>query len=312
MWRGLARRAVALTPTLLLATFLVFGMLQLVPGDPAIVILGEHATNAQLAELRQRLGLNEPLLLQYWHWLARVAQGDLGTAVTTSVPVAVLLGERFPATVAIVAGAMTVSVVVGLLLGVAAALRANTAADTTITMVSTLGIAAPNFWLGMVLVSVFALSLRWLPATGYAEVFAQFPSSLRYLVLPSIALGAAGAAELTRQVRSAMIEVLQSEATRTLRAKGLRRHRIIVHALKNAGVPIATVIGLLVSRLLGGTVVAEAVFGIPGAGSLVIEAVFRRDYPVVQGVVLVMGLLVLLSNFLVDMAYHLVDPRIRA
>ena len=220
--------------------------------------------------------------------------------------------QTLPITLQLVAGALLVAVVVGVAAGVASARRAHTAADSVIASAASAGAAMPSFWLGLVLVSVFALQLGWLPATGYVGITTDPALALRQLVLPSIALGVAGAAEIARQLRGAMIETLSSDHVRTLRAKGLADRPIVWrHALKGSAVPLMTIIGLQVSRFLGATVVVEAVFGISGIGTLVVSAAQNRDYPVVEGVVVVMAVLVIFTNFVVDVSYRLVDPRIR-
>lgn len=312
MGRFIARRALTLIPTLLLATFVVFGLLQLVPGDPATAIAGEYATEERLATIREQLGLNDSFITQYLHWLGDVVRGDLGSSVLNGDGVLDQITRRLPATLTIVIGALAVAALVGVPLGVAAATRAGTRKDSVLTGVSTLGIAMPNFWLGMILVSIFSLELGWLPATGSVGVTESPWQAVRHALLPSIALGAVGAAEMARQVRSALLGVLNADFIRTHRAKGLSRRKIIwKHALRNAGIPTVTTFGLLVNRFLGATVVIEAVFGIPGAGSMIVESTFNLDFPVVQGVVFVMVLLVVAINFAVDLTYRIIDPRIR-
>lgn len=306
------RRLATLIPTVLLATFVVFGLLQLVPGDPAVVIAGEHATEERLAQIREQLGLNDSFVVQYLNWLQSVVTGDLGTSLLNRADVTEQILRRFPATLTIVAGALVVSVAIGLPLGVAAAVRNGTKGDSAITAASTFGVAIPNFWLGMILVTVFSLGLGWLPATGSVGITESPWQALRHAILPSIALGAVGAAELARQTRSALIGVLSSDFIRTHRAKGLSPRRIVWrHGLRNAGIPIVTTFGLLVNRFLGATVVVEAVFAIPGAGSMIVEATFNLDFPVVQGVVLTMVVIVVVVNVLVDVSYRIIDPRIR-
>lgn len=312
MGRYLIRRLLMLIPTILLATFVVFGLLQLIPGDPALVIAGEYATEERLVAIREQLGVNDPFLVQYWNWLSGVLSGDLGTSIINRGDIAEQVMRRMPATLLIVGGALLVSVVVGIPMGVAAAKRAGTRGDSVITGVSTFGVALPNFWLGMLLVTIFSLNLGWLPATGSVPLSENVWEAVRHAILPSIALGAVGAAELARQTRGALIAALASDFIRTHRAKGLSERRILwKHGLRNSGIPIVTTFGLLVNRFLGATVVVEAVFGIPGAGSMIVEATFNLDFPVVQGVVLTMVILVMLVNFLVDVSYRFVDPRIR-
>jgi peptide/nickel transport system permease protein len=312
MRRLLLGRALALVPTLLLASFGVFVLVQFAPGDPAITVAGENATGQQVEEIRRQLGFDRPLLVQYWTWLANALHGNLGTSFTTHEDVAGAIARTLPTTVQLVIGGLLVAAVLGIVAGVASARRPNTGADAVIASASAAGSAMPSFWLGLVLVSIFALRLGWLPATGYVDFTTDPGDALRYLVLPSIALGVAGAAEIARQLRAVLIEILGSAHVRTLRAKGLPERRIVWrHALKGAAVPLVTIIGLQVSRLLGATVVVEAVFGISGIGSLVVQAAQNRDYPVVEGVVVVLALIVILTNFAVDMSYKILDPRIR-
>lgn len=306
------QRLIALVPTLLLATLVVFSLLQLVPGDPALAILGEHASAQQLAQLRHQLGLNDPVLVQYGRWLLGVVQGDLGESLHTGESVADAIARTLPTTVQLMVAALTLSLTVGIPLAVAAARRANSATDGAITGASTLGVAVPDFWLGLILVSVFALGLGWFPATGFVGVAIDPVDAVRHMVLPAIALGAGGAALVVRQLRSSLIDSLNAEFVRTHKAKGLRMRQIVwKHALKNAALPLATVTGLLVNSFLGATVVIETVFGIPGLGSLVIGATLQRDFPLIQGVMLTMVVLVVITNLLVDISYRLIDPRTR-
>lgn len=312
MRRLLLTRLFAVVPTVVLASFSVFLLIQLAPGDPATGIAGENATTAQIDAIRDQLGLDRPLLVQYGEWLSHAVRGDLGTSLSTKTPVLTGIQQALPVTLMLVAGGLLVAVLLGVPAGVAAARRAGTARDAVISSVSSAGAAMPSFWLGLVLVTVFALRLEWLPATGFVGFSADPALAFDQLILPSIALGVAGAAEIARQLRAMMIEVLGSDHVRTLRAKGLAEWRIVwQHALKGAAVPLLTVIGLQVSRFLGATVVVEAVFGISGIGTLVVNAARNRDYPVVEGIVVVLAVIVIVTNFLVDVSYRLVDPRIR-
>lgn len=309
---ALRGRALSLVPTVVLATFVIFALQKLIPGDPAVAIAGDAATPERLAEIRARLNLDEPLLTQYLDWLRGAFTADLGTSFRTGEGVWQLVMQRLPTTLTLAAAALVVAVVVGVPLGVAAARRRGTSGDAAITSLATLGIAVPNFWLGMVLVLVFALGLGWFPATGFVPFTDDPLRSLWHVALPAIALGAVGAAEICRQLRSALIEVFQSDFMRTHRAKGLKTGPLVWrHALKNAGLPLATILSLQVNRLLGATVVVEALFAIPGLGSLVVHATTQRDYPVIQGVVFVIVILVVLTNLVVDLAYRYIDPRIR-
>lgn len=311
--RSLRNRLLSLVPTVILATLVVFGLQQLIPGDPAVAIAGDAGTPERLAEIRANLGLDRPLVLQYLDWLGGAFTGDLGDSFATGEAVWQLVMQRLPTTLTLAAAALTFAVVVGVPLGVAAARRRNTAGDTVITGAATLGIAVPNFWLGMMLVLLFAIQLGWFPATGYVSFTEDPLRSLWHVALPAIALGAVGAAEIARQLRSALIEVFQSDFMRTHRAKGLPgRAQVWRHALKNAGIPLTTIVALQVNRMLGATVVVEALFALPGVGSLVVQATTQRDYPVIQGVVFVIVILVVATNLVADQAYRYIDPRIRA
>lgn len=309
--RGVAGRFVQVLPVMLLATIVVFGLLQMVPGDPAMALAGEHATDERIREIRELYGFDKPFLVQYWNWLSHVLQGDLSRSLFSSESVVNLIGQSFPHTLTIVLMALAISLLVGVPLGIVTATRGGTRTDAAVSALSSLGVALPNFWLAMILVTFFALQLHWLPATGSRQIGEDFWGALRHAVLPAVALSAAGIAEVARQLRSALLEVLSSQYVRTLRAKGLSEARILwKHGLKNAGVNLLTVIGLLFNRMLGGTVVIEAVFAIPGMGSLIVRAAITKDFPVVQGVVLSMVLVVVLTNFVIDMLYSALDPRV--
>ena len=308
----IASRLLSMVPTLVLATLVVFALQRLIPGDAANAIAGEYATAEQIALIRERLGLNQPFLVQYWNWVSGAFTGNLGDSLTTGEPILPLILDRLPTTALVATGALLIAVLIGVPFGVWAASSAGTRIDRFFTGATTVGIAVPNFWLGMLLVLLFATTLHWFPATGGADPIRDPLGALHSAVLPSIALGAVGAAEIGRQVRSAMIENLQADFVRTHRAKGLSQGVIVWrHALKNSSLPLATVIGLQVGTFLGSAVAIEAVFGLSGIGSLVVTATNQRDYPVIQGVVFVLALLVLAATLIVDIAYRVLDPRIR-
>ena len=312
MLRLLGTRLAAIVPTLLFATFTIFGLQHIGPADPATVILGENATEERIAEVREQLGLNDPLIVQYGKWLGDVVTGDLGQSIIGSERVATLIGRSLPVTLQLVLAGVFISVAVGVPLGILAATRANRPADVAITSGSAVGVSIPNFWLGLVLITVLAINWRIFPARGFVTLGEGLGDAIRYTVLPAFVVSTSGIAIVTRQVRGAMIEALSSDSVRTHEAKGLPWRAILwKHALRNSGVTIITVIGLLVNTTLGATVVVEAVFAIPGMGFRVINAATGRDFPVIQGVVLTYVLIVLAVNLLIDIAYRIIDPRIQ-
>ncbi|PRZ40886.1 peptide/nickel transport system permease protein [Antricoccus suffuscus] len=305
------RRLGAVIPTLLIASLVVFMLVQMIPGDPAITIAGESATPEQLQAIRQSLGLNDSLPVQFWNWLTNLVHGDLGRSLINGEPVRSALMRTTGVTLTIVATAMLIALVIGLAAGIVAALHANGLVDRAVTALVSLGVAMPGFWIGLILVIVFALGLGWFPATGGMSFFADPVTALQHAVLPGLAMGIVGAAEIARQTRGAMIQAMSADSVRTHRAKGLSERAIVWRALKNCSVPILTIAGLQLNSYLGATVVIEAVFAIPGLGGLILNATLQKDYPIIQGVVLVMALIVITVNLLVDIAYRIVDPRIR-
>jgi peptide/nickel transport system permease protein len=309
--RVAGRRLLQIVPVVVLATFVVFGLLHLVPGDPAVTLAGDYATPERIEEIRRMYGFDRPFLLQYWNWLSGALQGDLGRSMQASEAVTKLIAHRFPNTLLIVAMALGLSMAIGVPLGILAATRSGGRVDATITTVSSVGVALPNFWLAMILVAILALGAGLFPVSGSVPVTKDFLDAIHHAVLPAIALAAGGIAEVTRQLRSALLEVLSSQFVRTLHAKGLSPVAILwKHGLKNVSVTLLTVLGLLVNRMLGATVVIEAVFAIPGMGSLVVAGAVSKDFPVVQGVVLTMVVIVVATNLVVDMLYALLDPRV--
>jgi peptide/nickel transport system permease protein len=307
---GVGVRLVQVVPTLILASVIIFSLQMLIPGDAATALAGDDASASTIEALREQLGLNQPVWVQFWNWFSNLLQGNLGTSAVTGVSVNQIMAERLPVTLMITAASMVVMAVVGIPLGIVAALRRNTKVDAFVTGLSTLGLAIPSFWLGMVLILVFSISLGMFPAIGFVSPFEDPVEGLRSLALPAVALGFTGAAEAAQQTRSAMIEVLDSDAMRTHRAKGLSGASIVFrHALKNAGIPIVTIMGLRLSEVIGGSVVIETLFALPGIGSVVMLAITQRDFVIVQAVVLITVLLVMVTNLLVDLIYLVVDPR---
>lgn len=306
------RRLLLLIPVMLLVATGVFLLLRLTPGDPAGVILGPDATEERRLELRETLGLDDPLVVQYGRWLGKMAQGDLDRSLFLDQPVAEALLERAEPTLLLTFLALLVAVVLGIPTGIIAARSRGTWLDLSSMGVAMVGIAMPTFWLGLNLIFIFAVLLRWLPVAGYAPLSEGLWESLRYMILPAITLGVAQGALLARMTRSMMLEVLNQDYVRTARSKGLTEKGVILrHALRNAFLPLMTVIGLSFAALMSGAVVTEQIFNIPGVGRLLIQAIGRRDFPLVQGAVLVIAAIYVLINLLVDLLYAVIDPRIR-
>jgi peptide/nickel transport system permease protein len=305
------RRLVQALPVIVLSTFIVFSLLKLVPGDIAVTLAGDNASDQRIAEIRALYGLDQPFLVQYAGWIVNALQGDLSRSLLSGEAVVDSIMRAFPNTLLIVVLAMVIALLVGVPLGIFAASRQGTVADSMVMGVASVGVAVPNFWLGMLLVSYFALQKGWLPATGSVPLATDVGQALSHAILPALALAAGSIAEVTRQLRSSLVEILSSQHVRTLRAKGLSSARILwLHGLKNVSVNLLTVTSLLFNRLLAATVVVEAVFAIPGMGSLVVNAAMNRDFPVVQGVVFAMVLVVVAVNLLTDILYKTLDPRV--
>lgn len=306
------RRLVMTIPVMLLVATAVFLLLRLTPGDPAGIILGPDATEERRIELRRQLGLDDPLPVQYVRWLGRAARGDLGQSLFLNKPVTTAILERAQPTLMLTLLALLVSLVIGLPVGVIAARWRGSWIDVGTMGVAMMGIAMPTFWLGLNLIFLFAVTLRWLPVAGYQPLSAGLWPALRHLILPALTLGVAQGALLARMTRSMMLETLNQDYVRTARAKGLVERSVIIHhALRNAFIPLLTVIGLSFAALIGGAVVTEQIFTLPGVGRLLIQAIGRRDFPLVQGTVLVIAALYVLINLIVDLLYAVVDPRIR-
>jgi peptide/nickel transport system permease protein len=308
----IARRILATIPVMGVVALTVFGLLYLAPGDPAVIIAGDYATTQDIERIRARLGLDRPLLAQAGLWLASVARGDLGVSIYSGLPVTRLIGQRVGPTAALTALAMLISVTLAVPLGVLAAWRQGSWLDRVIMIFSVSGFSMPVFWLGFLLVWVFAIQAGVLPVQGYQPLAAGPWQFLRHLVLPAVTLSLVYMALIARMTRASVLGVLREDYIRTAFAKGLAPRRVLLgHALKAASLPVVTIIGVGFALLIGGAVVTESVFAIPGLGRLTVDAIVRRDYPVVQGVVLVVSGVYVLLNLVIDVVYVVLDPRIR-
>ncbi|MDN2579101.1 ABC transporter permease [Aquibium sp. ELW1220] len=312
MLRLIVQRLLALIPLLFIVSVMTFSFTSLLPSDPVDLILGETGTQEQHEMLRERMGLNEPIVVRYVQWLGRAVQGDLGTSFFNSVSVSTALMQRLPVTLSLTLVSALIAVVVGVAAGIAAALRPRSLIDRLATVGATFGQAIPNFWFGLLLVAIFAVNLRWFPATGFSPLSASPVDWLRSVTLPAIALGLSSSAAIARQVRSAMVGVLQQDYIRAARAQGLSSRRVILkHALTNAMVPVVAVLSFQITVLLGGALIVEQVFAINGLGTLAIGAVRQQDIPMIQGLVLVMVGLVVVVQLATDVIYGLLNPKAR-
>ncbi|MBS0559040.1 MAG: ABC transporter permease [Proteobacteria bacterium] len=306
------RRLVSAVPILLIVSLITFGMIHLIPGDPAAAIAGLSATPGQIAVLREQLGLDQPLLSQLAHWYLALLHGDLGRSLLMGQPVATVTFQRLPVTIALSAYALVLTLVLGVASGVIAALRQNTLIDQGAMMLAMFGISVPNFWLGLLMILLFAVKLGWLPTGGYIAFTDDPLGWLRTSTMPAISLALLQMGLLARITRSTMLEVLRQDYIRTARAKGLAPHLVVLkHALSNAMIPIVTVVGIIISLLISGSVVTESLFSVPGIGQLLTQAVLNRDYPMVQGGLLIVTAVLVLVNIMVDVAYAMLDPRVR-
>jgi len=306
------RRVLATIPVMAVVALFVFSLLFIAPGDPAAVIAGDQATPEQVERIRQSLGLDRPFLVQFSDWVWRLLHADLGRSIFTNLPVTTMIAQRIEPTLSLTLITLVLSVTIAVPIGVLAAWKAGTLIDRAIMGFAVFGFSVPVFVIGYLLAYVFALQLEWLPVQGYTPLSEGVLPWLENLILPSIALGCVYIALIARITRAAMLEVLQQDYIRTARAKGLAQTPILfIHALKNASVPIVTVIGIGIALLIGGAVVTESVFAIHGLGRLTVDAILRRDYPVIQGIVLLFSFVYVLVNLGVDLVYTLIDPRIR-
>jgi peptide/nickel transport system permease protein len=306
------RRLLATIPVMGMVALFVFSLLYLTPGDPAAVIAGDIATVEDIERIRQKLGLDQPFLTRFWVWASAVLQGDLGISIFTNLPVTQLIGQRVGPTLSLALCTLIVAVAIAVPMGVIGAWKAGKLIDRLVMLFSVAGFSMPVFVLAYVLIYLFAIDLDWLPVQGYTPLREGFWPWLRHLILPSIALGTIYIALIARITRAAMLEVLAQDYVRTAHAKGLAPSAVLLgHALKNAAVPIVTIIGIGIALLISGVVVTESVFAIPGIGRLTVDAILRRDYPIIQGVILLFSTIYVLVNLAVDLSYRFFDPRIQ-
>jgi len=307
-----ARRLLAAIPTLLVVTLLVFSLVRLLPGDPARLQLGEEATPQAIAELRHQMGLDRPVAAQYAAWLGDLGRLNLGRSLQDNTSVSGLIAQKLPTTFELSLLSLVVALLLAVPAGIVSALRPGSWVDRLVTLLALSGISLPSFFLGILLVYLFSVNLAWIPASGYVGLNENPGLNLKLMLLPAITLGVGSGAVLTRFLRSSLLEVLNQDYVRTARAKGIAERLVIVkHALRNALIPVITVLGLQLGGLLGGAVVTEQIFSVPGFGRLLVDAVFTRDLPVIQGMVLTSAALVFLVSFLIDLAYGAIDPRVR-
>ena len=312
MFSYVIRRVLSTIPVMVIVALFVFSLLYIAPGDPAAIIAGDQATPADVERIRASLGLDRPFLVRFGEWAWNVLNGDLGTSIFTNLPVTKMIAQRVEPTVSLMIITLILSLVIAIPMGVLAAWKQGTWIDRFVMVMAVLGFSVPVFVVGYLLAYVFALQLEWFPVQGYTPLARGFWPFLSNLILPSIALGGVYIALIARITRATMLEVLSQDYVRTAKAKGVGQTQILfVHALKNAAVPIVTVVGIGVALLIGGAVVTESVFAIPGLGRLVVDAILRRDYPVIQGVVLLFSFTYVLVNLGVDLLYTFFDPRIR-
>jgi peptide/nickel transport system permease protein len=312
MFAYIIRRVAATIPVMFVVALFVFSLLYLSPGDPALIIAGDTATLEDIARIRAALGLDQPFHVQFGTWLWHVVRGDLGISIFTNLPVTTLIAQRLEPTVALTVTTLIVAISVAIPMGVIAAWKAGTWIDRLVMLFAVLGFSVPIFVVAYLLIFGFSIGLNWLPVQGYRSIRDGFVPFLRHITLPSIALGLTYAALIARITRASMLEVLSQDYVRTAQAKGLSTRQVLVgHALKNAAVPVATIIGIGVALLISGAIVTETVFAIPGLGRLTVDAILRRDYPIIQGLILLFSAAYVLVNLAVDISYTLLDPRVR-
>jgi peptide/nickel transport system permease protein len=312
MFAYIVRRILATIPVMAVVAIFVFALLYLSPGDPAAIIAGDTATVDDILRIRAKLGLDQPVYIQFGEWVWRLLHGDLGISIFTNLPVAKLIQQRLEPTVALSVATLIVSIAVAIPMGILAAWKAGSWIDRMVMVFAVLGFSVPVFVLAYILIFVFAIWADLLPVQGYVSITSGLWPFLSHIILPSAALGMIFAALIARITRASMLDVLAQDYIRTAQAKGLANQQVLIgHALKNAAVPIVTIIGIGVALLIGGVVVTETVFAIPGLGRLTVDAILRRDYPIIQGIILIFSAAYVLVNLLVDLSYTLIDPRIR-
>jgi peptide/nickel transport system permease protein len=313
MYSYIAKRLLVAIPTLLIISVFVFSLQKLLPGDPVLAMAGEERDPQVIEYLREKYRLNDPVPVQYVHWLGSALQGDLGISLRTNLPVLTLVGQKLPVTIQLAIMSMIFAFAIGIPMGILAAVKKNTALDYIANVVALSGLSIPNFWLGIMLILLISVNLGWLPASGYRPFFEDPLNSIKTMLMPAFVLGNALAATLMRHTRSAMLSVLSADYIRTARAKGLSERSVVLeHSFRNAVLPIVTLSALLFGELLAGAVLTEQIFTIPGFGKLIVDAVFTRDYAVVQGVVLCTAIGFILMNLLADILYVVLNPRMRA
>lgn len=309
----LAARIVRMIPLLFIITIAAFSLILLLPGDPAVTLAGDNPTEDQVERIREAMGLNQPLPVRYLGWLGGVLRGDFGESLFSGASVAGLIVSRLPVTISLAVIAIILAVVIGVPAGILAAARRGSWIDRTVTTLSSAGIAIPSFWLGLMLILLFAVQLGLFPAGGYVPITRGVGPWLQCLILPAIALASTPAAELARHTRSSMISVLEQDYVRTARSKGTPERVVLFkHSLKNAASPVVTILSFQIAFLLGGSVIVEQIFGLPGVGSLAIQSVFQKDFPVLQAIVVITAVIVLFINLMTDVLYGFLNPKVRA
>lgn len=312
MFKLILRRIIVALPTLILVSIVIFGLQKILPGDPVLAMAGEERDPAVLEFLRDKYRLNDPLPVQYWAWVKEVGRGNLGVSLRTDIPVTTLIGQKLPVTIHLAVMAMFFAILIGIPLGILAAVRKGSRVEFGANLLSLSGMSIPNFWLGIVLIMIVSVWLKWLPASGYVAPTTDFWLSFKTVLMPSLVLSTAIGAYLMRHTRSAMLEALSADYVRTARAKGASERIVVLrHALRNALMPIVTLVTVLFGELLAGAVLTEQIFGIPGFGKLLVDAVFNRDYAVVQGVVLCIAAGFIVLTLVADVLYILINPRLR-